>query len=51
VVAALVFAALSVAGDSLQLDSGLPGSSVNVLTALILIAVLGFTTKRKVSRS
>ena len=51
VVAAFVFAALSVAGDSLQLDSGLPGSSVNVLTALILIAVLGFTTKRKVSRS
>ena len=51
VVAAFVFAALSVAGDSLQLDSGLPGSSVNVLTALILIAVLGFSTKRKVSRS
>lgn len=51
VVAAFVFAALSVAGDSLQLDSGLPGSSVNVLTALILIAVLGFTTKRKVFRS
>lgn len=51
VVAALVFATLSVAGDSLQLDSGLPGSSVNVLTALILLAVLGFTTKRKVSRS
>jgi len=51
VVAAFVFAALSVAGDSLQLDSGLPGSSVNVLTALILLAVLGFTTKRKVSRA
>jgi len=51
VVATFVFAALSVAGDSLQLDSGLPGSSVNVLTALILIAVLGFSTKRKVSRS
>jgi len=50
-VAAFVFAALSVAGDSLQLDSGLPGSSVNVLTALILIAVLGFTAKRKAARS
>lgn len=50
-VAAFVFAALSVAGDSLQLDSGLPGSSINVLTALILIAVLGFTAKRKVARA
>lgn len=51
VVAAFVFAALSVAGDSLQLDSGLPGSSINVLTALLLIAVLGFTAKRKAARS
>lgn len=47
VVAAFVFAALSVAGDSLQLDAGLPAASVNVLTALILIAVLGFTASRK----
>ncbi|GAA4118118.1 ABC transporter permease [Nocardioides fonticola] len=47
VIAAFVFAALSVAGDSLQLDSGLPAASVNVLTALILIAVLGFTATRK----
>ena len=51
VVAAFVFAALSVSGDSLQLDAGLPAASVNVLTALILIAVLGFTAARKVSRS
>lgn len=49
-VAAFVFASLSVAGDSLQLDAGLPAASVNVLTALILIAVLGFTaSKKKVS--
>ncbi|WP_370289446.1 ABC transporter permease [Nocardioides sp.] len=47
VVAAFVFASLSVAGDSLQLDSGLPAASVNVLTALILVAVLGFTATRK----
>lgn len=46
-VAAFVFAALSVAGDSLQLDSGLPAASINVLTALILISVLGFTTTRR----
>ncbi len=46
-VAGFVFAALSVAGDSLQLDAGLPAASVNVLTALILIAVLGFTAAKK----
>lgn len=45
--ACFVFASLSVAGDSLQLDSGLPAASINVLTALILIAVLGFTAARK----
>jgi general nucleoside transport system permease protein len=49
--AAFVFAALSVAGDSLQLDSGLPAASINVLTALILIAVLGFTASRKKARA
>jgi general nucleoside transport system permease protein len=49
--ATFVFAALSVAGDSLQLDAGLPAASVNVLTALILIAVLGFTAStRKATR-
>lgn len=46
-VAAFVFASLSVAGDSLQLDAGLPAASVSILTALILIAVLGWTTSRK----
>lgn len=50
-VAAFVFASLSVAGDSLQLDAGLPAASVNVLTALILIAVLGFTASRKKARA
>lgn len=50
-VAAFVFASLSVAGDSLQLDSGLPAASINVLTALILIAVLGFTTTRRKAAS
>ncbi|MCW2747571.1 MAG: inner-rane translocator [Nocardioidaceae bacterium] len=48
-VAAFVFASLSVAGDSLQLDSSLPAATINVLTALILMAVLGWTAKRKVS--
>jgi simple sugar transport system permease protein len=45
--AAVVMAGLAVAGDSLQLDSGLPAASVNVLTGLILIAVLGWTGSRK----
>jgi len=46
-VAAFVFASLSVAGDSLQLDSQLPAATISVLTALILMAVLGWTTKRR----
>jgi simple sugar transport system permease protein len=40
----MLFAALIVAGDSLQIDSGLPAASINILTGLILIAVLGWTT-------
>lgn len=43
-IAAFVLTSLSVAGDSLQLDAGLPAATVNVLTALLLIAVLGWTT-------
>lgn len=50
-VAAFVFASLSVAGDSLQLDSGLPAATINVLTALILISVLGFTNTRRKAAS
>lgn len=46
-VAAFVFAAFSVGGDSLQLDAGVPAASIHVLTALVLIAVLGFTAARK----
>jgi ABC-type uncharacterized transport system permease subunit len=41
--ASVVLAGLAVAGDSLQLDSGLPAAAVNVLTGLILAAVLGWT--------
>lgn len=50
VIACFVFAALTVAGDSLQLDAGLPAATSNILTGLILIAVLGWTsTKRSAS--
>jgi len=45
-VAAFVLAALSVTADSLQLDSGLPAATINILTALLLIAVLGWTTMK-----
>jgi simple sugar transport system permease protein len=48
VVGALVLAALSIGGDSLQIDSQLPAATVNVLMALVLLAVFGFGEKRKV---
>ncbi|MFN0094840.1 MAG: ABC transporter permease [Dehalococcoidia bacterium] len=38
--ACLLFGAISVGGDSLQLGLNLPGSTVNILMALILFAVL-----------
>jgi ABC-type uncharacterized transport system permease subunit len=39
--AALLLAAIAMAGDSLQIDSGLPAASLNVLMALVLLVVLG----------
>jgi simple sugar transport system permease protein len=48
--AAIVLAALTVGGDSLQIDSGLPAASVNILMALVLLAVFGFS-KRKAATS
>ncbi|MBL7490144.1 ABC transporter permease [Frankia sp. AgB1.9] len=47
VIAAVALAAITVAGDSLQLDSGLPAATVNILMGLVLIAVLGWTTRKK----
>lgn len=47
--AAVVLAAISVSGDSLQLDSRLPAATVNVLMALVLLAVFGWTSRRTVS--
>lgn len=46
--AALLLAAIAVSGDSLQLDSGLPAATVNVLMALVLLAVFGWTQHKKV---
>lgn len=45
--AALVLGAISITGDSLQIDSELPAATVNVLMALVLIAVFGFASRRK----
>jgi ABC-type uncharacterized transport system permease subunit len=48
--AALLLAAVTVGGDSLQLDSGLPAATVHVLMGLILLAVLGWTRRRNADR-
>ncbi|GAA3579515.1 ABC transporter permease [Nonomuraea rosea] len=45
--AALLVAAITVAGDSLQLDSGLPAATTHILTGLVLLAVLGWTRRKK----
>lgn len=45
--AALVLGAISISGDSLQIDSHLPAATVNVLMALVLVAVFGFANSRR----
>jgi general nucleoside transport system permease protein len=45
--ATLLLSALSIGGDSLQIDSGLPAASVNVLMALLLLGVFGWGRLRK----
>jgi ABC-type uncharacterized transport system permease subunit len=47
VLGALLIALIAVAGDSLQINSGLPGSVVNVLMALVLLAVLSSKTRAR----
>lgn len=46
-VTSFVLAAIAVSGNSLQIGSGLPAASVNVLMGLVLVAVLGWTSTRK----
>lgn len=43
IVSVLALSVLIVSGDSLQIDSGLPAASVNILIGLLLVAVLGWT--------
>jgi len=45
-VAAVALSAIAIGGDSLQIDSGLPAASVNVLMALVLFAVFGWARER-----
>jgi simple sugar transport system permease protein len=45
--AAVLLAAIAMAGDSLQINSGLPAASVNVLMAVVLLMVLGSNLKRR----
>lgn len=55
IVSSVILAILIVSGDSLQIDSDLPAASINILTGLLLIAVLGWTAspwfKKKGSES
>jgi general nucleoside transport system permease protein len=44
--AAIALSAIAISGDSLQLDSKLPAASVNILMALILLGVFGFSRKK-----
>jgi simple sugar transport system permease protein len=49
VLAALLLSCIAVAGNSLQITSHLPGSAVNVLMALVLLAVLAQKPRRAVA--
>jgi ABC-type uncharacterized transport system permease subunit len=43
---ALLLSAIAIGGDSLQIDAGLPAASVNILIALVLLAVFGLRKKK-----
>jgi ABC-type uncharacterized transport system permease subunit len=45
--AAILLSAVAIGGDSLQLDSKLPAAAVNVLMAVLLLAVFGFSHKKE----
>jgi simple sugar transport system permease protein len=49
IASAVLLSTIVVGGDSLQIDSGLPAASVNILMALTLLMVFGFG-RRKVAR-
>jgi simple sugar transport system permease protein len=45
-IAAVALSAISISGDSLQIDSQLPAATVNILMALVLLAVFGWTDRK-----
>jgi general nucleoside transport system permease protein len=49
--ASVVLAGLTIAGDSLQIDANLPAASVNILMALVLLAVFGWTRTKKAANA
>jgi ABC-type uncharacterized transport system permease subunit len=46
---AILLSAIAIGGDSLQIDSGLPAASVNILIALVLLAMFGLGRRKAVS--
>jgi ABC-type uncharacterized transport system permease subunit len=47
--ASLLLSAIAIGGDSLQIDAGLPAASVNILIALVLLAVFGLRKRKAVA--
>lgn len=45
--ACIVLSTIAISGDSLQLDAQLPAASVNVLMALVLLGVFGFSRRKQ----
>ncbi len=48
IVSSMALAAIAVGGFGLKISAGLSGAAVNVLMALVLLAVLGFARKKEV---
>ena len=45
----MLLSAIAIGGDSLQIDSGLPAASVNILIALVLLAMFGLGRRKAVA--
>ena len=46
---AILLSAIAIGGDSLQIDAGLPAASVNILIALVLLAMFGLRKRKGAS--
>ncbi len=47
---AVLLGAIAVGGNGLKLSAGLSGASVNILMAVMLLAILGWSQKQKATR-